>query len=54
VNKLATSINPNMMMDISGNATITRLGLNLQAIDSDATLAIRGNIIQTVGFIQQF
>jgi len=54
VNKLATSINPNMMMDISGNATITRLGLNLQAIDSDATLAIRGNIIQTFGFIQQF
>ena len=54
VNKLATLINPNMMMDIIGNATITRLGLNLQSIDDDATLAIRGNIIQTFGFIQQF
>ena len=54
VNKLATSINPNMMMDISGNATITRLGLNLSSIDGNATLAIRGNIIQTLGFIQQF
>ena len=54
VNKLATSVNPNMIMDISGNATITRMGLNLSTIDDNATLAIKGNIIQTFGFFQQF
>lgn len=54
VNKLAENVYPNMMMDINGNAAITRLGLNLNAINGNATLAIRGNIIQTGGFIQQF
>ena len=52
VNK--SSIFPNMVMDISGNVAITRLGLNQSSINNDATLAVQGNIIQTSGFIQQF
>jgi len=48
------NINPNVIMDISGNAIITRLGLNTTAIDNNAILAVTGNIIHYSGFIQQF
>ena len=59
VNRPSQSIYPNALMDVSGNAIITRLGLNLSGsaftnIDSDAILHINGNMVHNNGFIRQF
>ena len=61
-----SGINSNMVMDINGNVTISRLGINQTAINNTAVLDVGGNIavsgnivasqylIQYSGFIQQF
>ena len=61
-----SGINSNMVMDINGNVTISRLGINQTAINNTAVLDVGGNIavsgnivasqyiIQYTGFIQQF